>query len=299
MLKSKYRYSRDYLSKKMHTFAIILIYFTILPFISYYSTHDRVSCVVSNAGISQVNGYYSAINYFYQHIGENITFIPDFFDLVENKRITEVDGVGTAIIHEPEMWKFIATNIVTPYKSISNISSSPPTNHWLDSNNQLTNLQITNIYGSFNNIPKSINYSQDSNIMDLIHHPINTLLIILMLYIYYLFITNKLDRNIATMSYESIIQKNEYWRIFSSSLSHFDITHIGFNLMSLYQFKDLEILFGSIKYYYYTINLIIITIIICLFIQYILIKKFHQLNQIQQTSIGFSCVLFAWMVVIR
>ena len=68
-------------------------------------------------------------------------------------------------------------------------------------------------------------------------------------------------------------------------------------MYALYQLQQVETIENSVRYFYLSINLIIITMIIFIFMYHILITKFNQLDYINAPCIGYSCVLFAWMVV--
>lgn len=152
-------------------------------------------------------------------------------------------------------------------------------------------------HGSLQNADDLPKYSQDSNIQILYHRPITTCILLIIFIIFFLCLTNRIDRNMMLISYDSIVNKDEYFRIFTASLSHFDWMHVIFNTMSLYEIGEIELVLGSGKYLYLNVDLIVITMIICLFVQHILITKFNKTEMIQQQSLGYSCVLFAWMVV--
>ena len=61
-------------------------------------------------------------------------------------------------------------------------------------------------------------------------------------------------------------------------------------MMSLYNLGELELLYGTFAYMYFTIDLIVLTIVAAIAIYHVLITRFHHERYIAQTSVGYSCV---------
>ena len=96
----------------------------------------------------------------------------------------------------------------------------------------------------------------------------------------------------------------DFGRAFSGSLAHFEIWHLGFNMMSLASLgQDLEPTYGSIPFFLWTMSLIPLTTILLLALQWGHAKYSHRgvalsFDEISLPNIvGFSGILFAWMVV--
>ncbi|CAM9165654.1 unnamed protein product, partial [Ectocarpus fasciculatus] len=130
----------------------------------------------------------------------------------------------------------------------------------------------------------------------LTRRPVTTLLLLVNLLVGYYLWSRGVEVSAVSFSYDAVCNSGEAWRVVTASFSHFDAMHIGFNLMSLYQLGDLEFVYGSAAFLYLNIDLVFITMIICLAICSIRMKYFGHVEIQHQQSIGFSCVLFAWMV---
>ena len=66
--------------------------------------------------------------------------------------------------------------------------------------------------------------------------------------------------------------------------------------MSMWQLGSLESVYGSIIFAYLNFDLMIITMVICIFLYWYMFTYGGQPSMMHQQSIGWSCVLFAWMV---
>jgi membrane associated rhomboid family serine protease len=135
------------------------------------------------------------------------------------------------------------------------------------------------------------------------------------------------------VSAASVALNHQVWtdhgRAFSGALSHFEIWHIGFNMMSLHTLgQELEPIYGSIPFFLYNFSLIPITTLIelgMMIVQQRYQERRQQRQQLQQQQaqqegqvyvdssatavivpieslpnhniVGYSGVLFAWMVV--
>ena len=119
----------------------------------------------------------------------------------------------------------------------------------------------------------------------------------------------------ATVALNNAVWK-DHGRAFSGALAHFEIWHLGFNMMSLSALgQELERpdKYGSISFFLYTLSLIPITTLLLLTMSTLYLRH-HQRRQPEgqdtmtpmeathvtapnQNIVGFSGVLFAWMVV--
>ena len=138
----------------------------------------------------------------------------------------------------------------------------------------------------------------------------------------------------VSFSYDAVVNRKELYRIVTASLAHFDLMHIGFNLMSMWQLGSLEETYGSNVFAFLNADLVVITMLICIGLYYymmtyggqpqiafqyeityiihiyiyiyiyiyfyiffdliMLTPYYHLFRQ----SVGWSCVLFAWMVIL-
>lgn len=54
----------------------------------------------------------------------------------------------------------------------------------------------------------------------------------------------------VAISYTLFWEQGEYWRVFTASFSHFELLHMLFNAMGVWNTRALETLLGSFKYLY-------------------------------------------------
>ena len=83
----------------------------------------------------------------------------------------------------------------------------------------------------------------------------------------------------------------QVWRIVTASMSHVDLIHLGMNMASLYQVGWLEEMYGSVLYLYFSLVLVILTMIVSLVIYHILIRKFGKVRPralVTGASLGFT-----------
>jgi membrane associated rhomboid family serine protease len=90
---------------------------------------------------------------------------------------------------------------------------------------------------------------------------------------------------------------SQIWRAFSSSFSHVDLLHLVMNMLSLYQVGWLEEFYGSVLYAQLSLSLVILTMIVNFVTYHVLITRFRKEQYITVCGVGYSCVLFAWLVV--
>ena len=122
------------------------------------------------------------------------------------------------------------------------------------------------------------------------------LLLLILFYAYHLY-SNGIAVSEVSYSYDKVVHNGEYWRMLTSSFSHFEIFHLAFNCMTLFQLASLEMLLGSMKYLYLSMDLVLLTMCICTLTYHVLITRFERQEMIMQQAVGYSCVLFAWIVV--
>jgi len=162
---------------------------------------------------------------------------------------------------------------------------------------------------------------RNPNLVFLEECPATALLILLNVGLAFLYWNNRVDPSTVCKEYQKIIHEHELWRAFTGATAHFEPLHIGFNMMSLYTLgMDLEpTLYGSVPFLFYNICLIPLTTAIMMGMVWLQIRYktrsrarggtgggigsfsergYDVEQQLRQTkSVGYSAVLFAWMVV--
>ena len=294
--------------------SLILILFLSLLNLSYQS---YCGLILEGSKNQIVDGYYVGMDGIYSRRGTIISKIPDIFELYELKSINN----GNAVISlSPRGWIISLNNDIHyekfyTYKSNDNNNNNndnhhskydvtyPTTGNWSSYHDKnvkgksgLVHLNVAARQGTLDLAPYTVD-SHVSNIADIIYgQPVTSILVVIIcsiaLYIYY----KKIPTEGITVSYEKVIYDREYYRIFTSSLSHLDMWHLVFNVIGLYGVGILERQYGSIIYLSYSIALIPLTIIVCFILTYILMKATNNDNHGKTCAVGYSCVLFAWIV---
>eukprot|EP00617_Octactis_speculum_P002856 CAMPEP_0185792454 /NCGR_PEP_ID=MMETSP1174-20130828/158940_1 /TAXON_ID=35687 /ORGANISM="Dictyocha speculum, Strain CCMP1381" /LENGTH=369 /DNA_ID=CAMNT_0028487521 /DNA_START=611 /DNA_END=1720 /DNA_ORIENTATION=- len=68
-------------------------------------------------------------------------------------------------------------------------------------------------------------------------------------------------------------------------------------MVSLYNLGSLEAVYGTLDYLCYSLALVVLTIVAVMAIHHVLITRFRLEGYVTQQAIGYSCVIFAWIVV--
>ena len=185
------------------------------------------------------------------------------------------------------------------YKSIpehpDEFISKPPTEGWIPETGKLPAPSIVGCRGSLQDSP-SLPSSSQSNISQMLERPVTTFLLAVIFYTAYVLWSSRTEVADVSFSYDAVLNQGEYWRMVTASFSHFDAWHLLFNTMSLFQLGELEVTYGSVTFAFLNADLVFITMGICVLSSHIMIYKFNRADQASSQAVGFSCVLFAWMV---
>ena len=125
-----------------------------------------------------------------------------------------------------------------------------------------------------------------------------TLIIISFCVLYWAYIRyHEVPSSAVGISYNSIILRGEYQRIFTASFAHLDFFHLLMNMASLYSVGRIEVIVGPVLYFNYTIIMLVGSMLIGLVIQHYLINRRNMEIYRESVAVGFSCVLFGWLVI--
>lgn len=86
---------------------------------------------------------------------------------------------------------------------------------------------------------------------------------------------NRVPVDKVAFSYRRVIQHREYWRILTAAHSHFDLFHLGFNVMSLWSCRYAEVLLGSWVFFVESLTLAIACKLVMLLIIYGVHSRFR------------------------
>jgi membrane associated rhomboid family serine protease len=149
----------------------------------------------------------------------------------------------------------------------------------------------------YDNLRSNTNLDKSPFMNDLKSKP-QTLVIIIFCTLYWAYIRyNQVPVSTVAISYVSIIENKEYYRIFTASFAHVAFFHILMNMASLYSIGNVEAIIGPVLYFNYTFIMLIGSMLISLMIQHYLIHYRNMEQYRTNIAVGFSCVLFAWLVV--
>ena len=106
----------------------------------------------------------------------------------------------------------------------------------------------------------------------------------------FLFVRNVPVEKVAFIP-KSFLEKKEYWRSFTSALSHYNILHLVMNTASAWSVKEYEIIVGKKIYLIDVLILIIVSDLIYVFIEMKILKRNGE-----ELAVGYSGVLFGLQV---
>jgi membrane associated rhomboid family serine protease len=139
---------------------------------------------------------------------------------------------------------------------------------------------------------------RDNPNLEFLQIPTTSILILVNVLLAIIYFNNRTDPSLICKEYQKIVHENELWRSFTGATAHFEPLHIGFNMMSLYALgSELEPLYGSIPFLFYNICLIPLTTIVMMVTVWMQIRYTGDERLRNTKTVGYSAVLFAWMVV--
>ncbi|KAL7540409.1 hypothetical protein ACHAXR_010086 [Thalassiosira sp. AJA248-18] len=164
---------------------------------------------------------------------------------------------------------------------------------------------------------KQQNAKQNQNVQFILNHPATTLLLLFNTALAFHYWNHRIAPAAVCKQYTKIVVEHEWWRGLTGATAHFEPLHIGFNMMSLHTLgRELEGGFGSIVFLVYNIALVVFTTTVMMAMVYARLRWIQhklahetsnpqlqtayqeQQQRLRETSsVGYSAVLFAWMVV--
>lgn len=226
----------------------VLVYgvlFITLIILCWIYSSDRVSCTVSSAGDSLVDGFYVAKSGSYRHVADALSYLrskpksilPDVFGFIDAHRKESPYG---RIYFMNSAWMLLSYNektlkMVTEYYNDDSSSEDflhfPPKTGWkvYMSRNTSSLAPAPTVPNCIGRLEGSPNESADSgsNIAQLLKRPVNTTLIVIILFVAYVLWAYKVEVSAVSFSYESVAIRGEYWRMVTASFAHFDLMHLG------------------------------------------------------------------------
>mmetsp|Transcript_15400 Transcript_15400/g.25643 ORF Transcript_15400/g.25643 Transcript_15400/m.25643 type:complete len:739 (+) Transcript_15400:221-2437(+) len=289
----------------------------LLVLCSWCVLHDDISCVVLHASAAaglNPNGYYVAKGGVYVRKGgqNRIAVIPDFFGLVALSMTAGGDDEPVLIISQDRhRWLIQAQSrdgkgvhrrelYHSSPKHAQQYLFQPPPGDWVQvptavsSSATPSELAVRECRGSLADSPPVT--GAQSNLSELLARPVTVLIMTIIFAVAYLLWARRVPVSAVAFSYEAVTRGGEYWRMLSASFAHFEVLHLAFNCMSFYQLGQLEEVFGSVAFFYLNADLVVLTMVVCVLLYHVLITRFDKQHLVHQQAVGYSCVLFSWMV---
>ena len=156
-----------------------------------------------------------------------------------------------------------------------------------------------------NNNHKNHNHSLLSFIR---YKPTTTILLLLQVGLFGVYWNNRVAPSAVAKHYSHIVHGGELWRTLSGATAHFETLHLGFNMMALYALGHQLEQNNSVVFFQQNLSLIVLTSLLMLAMIHVQLRHYQQQRQHHQqqqraqalretSSVGYSGVLFAWMVV--
>eukprot|EP00904_Undaria_pinnatifida_P003822 jgi/Undpi1/13440/HiC_scaffold_8.g03099.m1 len=96
-------------------------------------------------------------------------------------------------------------------------------------------------------------------------------------------------------SYRHLVVRSEWWRVVTAALSHSGLLHLFFNISSLWACRRIEAELGSWTYLLASAHILVLAEAF----ETMFLHAAHKMGRLVDTvSIGYSGVVFAWMVVL-
>jgi membrane associated rhomboid family serine protease len=300
-------------------FAQISCAFTLaIIFLCYLKSKDVASCTVRGAEFNGVDGYYYASGGNFIQLDKSNFYWQqpiDSIDILNSYNSRRPDPTTSFTIHlSKNEWTINIAGSTIYQNSLSSsiISGStadsylfyPPSQGWiLNESPDRTSSMIVNCSGRLSASRPTLEQMHPnpsshppSNLQLMYNRPVTTLILIGIMGYWYALYSNQIDPSVVSFSYEKIVTDGEWIRLFTAAFAHFDLMHLCFNGMMVYQLGAIEEVYGSARYAYLSLALVVITGFICLLLSYILIYRMQQEDARFQQAVGYSCVLFAWIV---
>jgi len=95
--------------------------------------------------------------------------------------------------------------------------------------------------------------------------------------------------------FDKVVLEGQYWRVITAGLSHLNLLHVGFNMVSMYSMAWIEQYLGSIEYLRISFILLIGSFCAMTLIVYILDRFAHRPQHRNHYVLGYSGVVFGWL----
>ena len=102
----------------------------------------------------------------------------------------------------------------------------------------------------------------------------------------------------VSYSYDKVVTQGQYWRCITASVSHFDVWHLGFNCFCVISNGYCRTDNRHIEVPVSQLDLVLLTMAVCTGMYHLMIFQADRPEQATAEAVGYSCVLFAWIVTV-
>lgn len=306
----------------MYVLTTFFVFISLISAIGYYSTKDKIWCSISNT--SNYNGYYTSKDGIYFLFEPTFSYLPSFSELWSTKSTEAINYSSTQINFQDGSWLLSSAKsklnyyvTISPflfnYLETKKIETSPellkaqedyiknPSDlvWYLEGQVKQENGQnnISKCQGGlFNSSPTKFSKSTENLSMFLSQMSSSTILLIITCVFLYIKSNSINPANVAII-YSNISDEREYWRLLTGTLSHFELFHYAFNTMGLIQFGTVEALYGSFKFFELSAVIFFLNSLLFMLLYSLMINYFNKPDYKTHQTVGYSGILFAWMVV--
>lgn len=138
-------------------------------------------------------------------------------------------------------------------------------------------------------------------IQDMMLTPIVALTCAVLILIWFPLWNNRISPDKVCFSYAKVVTQGEWWRCLTAAHSHFDLAHIGFNVMSLWSCRVAELMLGPWVFFVQSLALVMLSKGIMLGVVHVVSSRLPAPQERawqEGGSVGYSAVIFAWMTVL-
>ena len=145
-------------------------------------------------------------------------------------------------------------------------------------------------------LPRQMSLSASTFGLFLLNCPVLSCLVVAMLAIFLLLWRGVWSVQLAVADASSLLHRGEVWRVFSAALSHHSPIHFAMNILSLCNLAFIEPLLGSYTFAMLTVCFIVLVELLDAVWRAALSNREGHQAQWSRPHLGFSGVLFAWMM---
>mmetsp|Transcript_43566 Transcript_43566/g.52239 ORF Transcript_43566/g.52239 Transcript_43566/m.52239 type:complete len:742 (-) Transcript_43566:34-2259(-) len=148
--------------------------------------------------------------------------------------------------------------------------------------------------------------NRNKTLKKLIQTPSTIILVFINTYLAFRYWNDRVSPSNVGKIYNKIVVEKQLWRCFTGAFAHFELLHLGWNMMSLVALGEAleNVLYDSIAFLHINLSLVILTSIFMMGVMTVQIRQQQQGQMIsgggagEGVTVGYSGVLFALMTIV-